>query len=934
MLKARSFCTFALAATLAFAPALPAWSAAPKLTDPLPVNPDLKRGKLPNGLTYYIEKNAKPANRVELRLVIKAGSVLEDDDQRGLAHFVEHMGFNGSRHFKKHELIAYLQSIGVRFGADLNASTSFDTTIYTLPVPTDKPGNLEQGFTVLEDWAHGMDLETQPIEDERNIILEEKRMRGGFPMRALEAQLPRLANGSRYQDRLPIGTEESIAHSKPEAVRRFYRDWYRPDLMAVVVVGDIDPAEAEGYIKRHFSSLKMPANPRPVPDFPLRPLTGQDAMVFVDKEAPASTIQLIYSTYRHPPVTTVGDFRRELVKRVFATLMSVRFNRLTQQEQPPFVFGASGESGLPFGFDQRAYVGLAMPGKGGVDVAIDALIQENQRARQFGFTEAELSEAKRNLVAGMEFAAKSRPTQESAAVLGAYVGNFLSGDGIPGIAKEVEYAHAFLPELTLDEVNAYARTVLPAAPPKLVIYTANSEKGQPVPSTQALLARVERAFKQEVAKREEKGLPSTVMTEKPVPGSIVEERQDAAVGLTYLTLSNGVKVVLKPADYNKDMVSMVGGRPGGAMLFPEADKNAMRWAAALAGAMGVSDFAPMDLKRILAGRTANAVATMTPYSDMLTGFSRTGDLETMLQLTYLTVTQPRRDPMLFRAFIANNSEAVRTSMASPDARFSDARLQTVFGGHPRITLQARPEDFEKLDLDHTMNLFESRMSSAKGMTFYLVGDFELAAIKPLLATYLGSLPVRDIPIEMRDPGIRQVPGVEQKSTLTLDFGGDMAYSRPENRAFRALVDVLNIRIVDELRERQKLIYAGNVAGGYELIPRAHYTLTFRLPTAPANVDKLRTALWAEIERLQVDGPSEDDLNKVKQAAVQQYRQASRQIFFWIGALYGAQLEGIEPAQILETEREINAVTAEQVRAAAKRFMNKQQYVEMVQKPET
>lgn len=919
--------------------------AAPELTELVPNNPNVKLGKLDNGLTYYIEKNAKPAQRVELRLVVRAGSVQEDDDQRGMAHLLEHMAFNGSKHFKKHELIAYLQSIGVRFGADLNASTGFDATIYMLPIPTDKPDNLEQGMTVLEDWAHGLTLTDKDIDDERQIVLQEKRMRSGYGQRSLEAMLPKLANGSRYQDRLPIGTEDSILHARPEAVRRFYADWYRPDLMAVIMVGDLDPVAAEGMIKRHFSGLKMPAKPRPHVSYAPAPLTRPDALVFLDKEAPSNNVQLYYATFGRKPPETVGDFRDVLVRQLFSQLMKMRFSRLTQLAEAPFLGGGAGESPVPFGVNQYGFTAAASVGKAGVNAAIDALVQENTRARQYGFPAADFDAARQNLLASYEYNANARATRDSAAVLGTYIRHFLAGGAIPGADKEHEYAKALVPAITLDEVNAYARSIIPAAPPKLVLYSAHANSvaaGQAAPTGAELLARAEAAARLAVAKADDKPLPANLMSYKPEPGSIVAHSEDQALGVTTLTLSNGVKVLLKPTDFSKDKVLMLAVRPGGLYALPEADKPSARFASAVQNAMGVGSYTPADLQRVLAGKAVAISAQLMPYADQVAGSSRTGDIESMLQLNYLSVTSPRRDENLFRSFVSRGAEAVRNRSAMPEMRFAEARMKTVYDNHPQLDLPPKPADFEALNLDRTLNLQRARMSSAKGMTYIFVGDFEIEKIKPLLATYVATLPVADLPLTFRDPGIRQVrgvvrqevkAGVEQKSQVVFDFGGDVEYNYAQSWPLGLLADVLNLRITDELREKQKLVYSGNASVRYEKTPRGAYGFAIMLPTSPQNVEKVEAAVWGEIERLQASGPAADDLNKVKQARLQSYRRALREDGYWLNHLRQGVLEERDPHEILKIEQRINDVTADDIKAAAQRFLDRKNYVEMVLKPE-
>lgn len=913
--------------------ALPA-SAAPAPTDPLPVNPQVRIGKLDNGLTYYIQKNAKPAQRAELRLVVNAGSILEDDDQRGAAHFVEHLAFNGSTHFRKQELGSYLQSIGMRPGADLNAFTGFDSTVYILPVPTDKPENFDKGLLVLEDWAQGVSMTDAAIEDERRIILEERRLRYGYVNRMRDATLPALANGARYKDRLAIGTEASISTNTPEALRRFYRDWYRPDLMAVIVTGDIDPDQTERMVRQRFGRLTMPASPRPRPHIAIPPLGAPDALVYTDREAPDSNLQLTWATYRRTPSATLGEYRDGLVRRLFAELMGMRMAR------QPVQSGFAGEMPMPFGTNQRMYAASAAVGPAGVHQAIDVLVGENQRVRQFGFSASEFDLAKRSFLARYEHQYMARDSRTSAAVAEDYQRHFLSGETIAGIEKEIEYVRSWVPGVTLDEVNAYARTAIPADGPRMLVYTTGTAGS--VPTGPQLLATVETAMNATRRMSVDKAVPAELAVQKPAAGAIVAQSEDKELGITRLVLSNGVKVVLKPTLFSRDSVQMSAVRPGGQMLFADADKDALRFATALNAVMGFGPHTMADLRRILTGKNINFSAGMGPYSDQISGSVNGTDLETLLQLNYLAMTAPRRDKPTFRAFVNTNAEQAASRAAVPEARFANARNQAVYGGHPRADTLARPEDYRGLDMNRALDLFRSRMGSAKGMTFIFVGDFSVEAIKPLLATWVATLPVGELALEYRDPGIRQVAGVvrrefragsEQKSLVSFDFGGDVTYSKEELMAFLTMVDVLNIRIRDALRDRHQLIYTGGASGRYGRIPHPQYALSIALPTAPQNVEKLETVLWAEIEALQAGGPAPVDLGKAKQAMLQTYRKSVQDNAYWKQRLEAAELEGNDPRDILTVEQRLDAVTAEQVRAAARRFLDKERYVEMVLKPE-
>eukprot|EP01030_Chromulinospumella_sphaerica_P014700 gene14700-14496_t len=496
--------SLALAATAAVAP--PAATAF-KLSDAIPVGPQVMLGKLANGLTYYVQKNARPENRLELRLVVKAGSMQEYDDQQGLAHFLEHMAFNGSTHFKRNELVSYLQSVGVKFGADLNASTSFNETIYILPLPTDKPEVVAQGFQVLEDWAHGLSLNDADIDSERGIVLEELRIGKGVDDRVNKVLLPKLFNGSQYARRLPIGQEAVLKTFKYEAIRRFYRDWYRPDLMAVVVVGDIEPARARALIEQHFGTMKNPPHARPHQYAKIPARTKPEEVVYTDKEIANNSVFIRYPVIPAPEGRTVGDYRNKLLENMVTTLLNMRLYELSQQAKPPYLQAGAGMNGIVHGY--RSFSAGALLGKDGVAPAIQALLQESQRARQFGFSEAELERAKKGMLRNYERMYNEREKSDSANYAAELIRNFLEQETIPGIEAEYRYAQALIPEMTLAELNAAARAQLPDGGSKLMVYTGSA--GSAAPQAGEMLALASAAEQRSVVAQQEKTVARQLM---------------------------------------------------------------------------------------------------------------------------------------------------------------------------------------------------------------------------------------------------------------------------------------------------------------------------------------------------------------------------------------------------------------------------------------
>ncbi|MEW6763464.1 MAG: insulinase family protein [Pseudomonadota bacterium] len=909
-----------------------------RLDAPIPVGPQVKVGKLANGLTYYIQKNARPERKLELRLVVKAGSILEDEDQRGLAHFVEHMAFNGSTNFRKHELVSYLQSIGVGFGADLNAYTSFDETVYILPIPTDKQENVSKAFQVLEDWAHGLSFDPETIDKERGIVLEELRLGKGASDRMSKQIMPAIFNGSRYAERLPIGTEDVLRNFTPDALKRFYRDWYRPDLMAVVVVGDIDPGQAEKLVKSHFAHLKnpQPSRQRAYAEIPARQST--EALVVTDQEATGNAVLIRYPVQKVEEAGTIRAYRDDLVQSLFAAMLNQRLQELSQLPEPPFMGASSSLGKLTPRY--RSYNASAALGPRGAEVALSALVEENERARRYGFGAAELDRMKKNLMRTYEQAWNERAKSDSGTYAAEYIRNFLQQEAIPGIDTEYRYVKELVPGITLDEVNAYARRTIPADSGKLVLYTGVTRPD--TPKGEQLLATVEAAQRAEVSRHDEKAVAARLMDKPPKAGAIVSQTHDKALGLTHLTFSNGVKVILKPTDFRNDQVMMSAARFGGQSLFGDQDILNARFANAIVASMGVRDFTPLDMRKILAGKAAQVNVGLANYTDVVVGASGATDIETMLQLTWLKFSGVRRDEDLFRSYVGKQAEQARNQTAQPGTRFGDAVMAALYNNHPRAPRSLTPEEYAQIDLDRSIDIFKQRFSSAKDLTFILVGSFDPAGIKPLLATYLGSLPTPDIPVAYRDVGLRPATGVvkrevksgtEPKSTISLTFTGQAEFTEAEQLRLSALLEVTNIRIIDVLREQMALIYGGGATGALSKIPYGNYSIGVTLPTGPENVDKVLATTFAEIKRLQTQGPDAADLEKVKSNWIQNHRRSLRENGYWLGHLQAALSEGTDPASILDVEKRVQALTADDIRLAAQRYFNERNYVQVVLNPE-
>lgn len=908
---------------------------------PLPLNPKVTTGKLENGITYYILPNSKPEKKVELRLVINAGSLNEDDAQLGLAHMSEHMAFNGTRNFKKNDIVSFLQDIGVGFGSDLNAYTSFDRTVYILPIPTDKPGNLEKGFKVLEDWAHQVTYLNEDIDNERAVILEESRLGKGAGDRMLQQWLPGYFNGSRYGKRLPIGRDSIIRNFPHDAIKNFYHDWYRPDLMAVVVVGDITKEKAEQMVRAHFGTIKPVADPRkaPVTDFPAYKEDG--AIVVTDKEATSYQLQVNYPAFTSTSLVTYGDYRTNVIRSLFTNMFNNRFREIAQKPNPPFLF-ASGdfESGVRGyrQFNMSASTGTENPLK-----ALDVLIAEAERVKQFGFTESELERSKKNMLANYESAYKDRDKTESINLVDEYITYYLEGTAVPGIEWEYQYIQKIMPSITLKDVNDLTSVIKGEQKKYYIITGPENPSGFKLASSSELLAAASKAGTQTVTAYEEKAVAKELLKKAPVAGRVTSKKTDKVTGTTELTLSNGLTVILKPTDFKDDEVVFNASRFGGTSNYPLKDLYSARYAGAVQAAMGYGEFTPPDLQKALSGKKIGAGGQITDTRDNYVGNSTVKDMETMFQLLYLKVTSPRLDTALFSSFIKKQKSATAMTMANPQAAFVDTLGKFVYNNNPMGPLSVpKPADFDKIDLYRSQQIFKERMSDATGMVFVIAGSFKEEQIIPLLEKYVASLPVSGKKSSYVDQKVRPVKGnksfnfnkgKEQKSIVVQLFSGEVPYSEDLDLKASAMTEALNIRIIEEIREKRQAIYGGGMQGGLTKEPYSNYQFITFLPTGPEKIDTILTAMRDEIKSLQDKGPSKEVLDKVKKQWLESHREQIKDNNAWVSNLMATKLEKSNIDRFINYETYVNKLTPEDVRSAAKQLLTTASMITAVQMPE-
>ncbi|HWC54089.1 MAG TPA: insulinase family protein, partial [Chitinophagaceae bacterium] len=910
------------------------------LQKPLPTDPNVKIGRLPNGLTYYIEKNAKPEKKMELRLVVNAGSILEDPDQQGLAHFMEHMNFNGSKHFPKNELVDYLQKVGVKFGADLNAYTSFDETVYILPISTDDPDIVEKGFTVLEDWAGNNLLDKNEINKERGVVLEESRLSKGAQQRMLRQYFPKLFNGSKYATRLPIGKDSILKTFQPATLERFYKQWYRPDLMAVIVVGDIDPALAEKEIKNHFSGFKNPANEKPRPAITaIKTRTKPEAMVLTDDEATNTILQVFDYITPSKKIKTWADYRESVKKELMNDLINVRLEELTQKEKPPFAFGYTGIDQFIRGYD--AFISAAVLGDNTTEEAINALMAETERARKFGFLADELERAKASILNAAEQAAEEKNKTLSSTLVSSYINNFLEGEPIPGAENRYKFLKQILPGITLKEINDVVAK-MPAPTNAFALVTAPTGVKGKLPTDAALENEIVTATKQTVKPYEEKAIAKNLMDETGAGGKVVSETKDEKIGTTDLTLSNGVTITLKPTTFKNDEIQMDAWRWGGWQKFPLEDKDNAKHAAELVSAMGVKDMSPTDLQKFLSGKTVEVNPYLNDFEEGIQGSSSVKDFETFLQLVNLYFTQPRQDQGLFNSFVTKQKSMMQFLKGNPQYYYQDTLMKILYNNSPWTNPLPTASEFEDLNSDKVMSIYKQVFGNADGMHFTFVGNIDPEKAKPLFEKYLGSLPASKEEHAFKDNGARPVKGVveadikkgkESQSVISIYWTGETDYNREQNLAFRALIDALNIKIVEKLREDMSGMYSGGLSGSVQKRPYVHYAITASIPCGPENVDKLSTALFDIIKNAQQNGIDQKDLDKVKETLKKQYKVNIQSNDAWLTNLSNAFIDQTNPENILDYEQKVDALTVQDLQKAAQKFFDMNNYVMAVLYPE-
>jgi len=905
-------------------------------TKPLKLDESVRTGVLKNGMTYFIKNNQKPENEVILRLVVKAGSILETEKQLGLAHFMEHMNFNGTKNFPKNELVDYLQSIGVKFGNDLNAYTSFDETVYFLPIPLDDPDNLPKAMDIMEDWAFNATLEPEEIDKERGVVLEELRLGLGASERMRKEYFDKLLYKSKYAERLPIGKKEIIENFEYQDLIDYYEAWYRPDLMAFIAVGDIDVDNMEKDIKKRFSKYKNPKNAQERKEFGVPDHEETFVAVATDKEATSAQVSIYYKNpEERQPNTTYKTAEANLESQLFSTMLNNRLRELSNAPNPPFTYGYSYYGNI-VNDKKMAFTSFAVPTNNDQLGALEVLLRENARVKKYGFTTSEFGRAKKEILTRLESQFKEKDKTESGRYVSQLQSQFTSGDIYTGIEWRYNFTKETLPNIQLSDINAMIDKYI-RDESRVVVFTGPEYKDKSQkPTEEQILAIVNNDF-EDVEAYQETEMSESLVRETLPKGSIVSENQNDKLGTTTLTLSNGAQVTYKKTDFKEDEILFRAVSFGGSNMFDDETYNKVRWAMNGLSEAGYSGLDKNEISKFTSDKIASLNFSLSSTSERFRGQAAPKDLEYMMQMLQAYFTDLNYNEEAFKGYKAKQQAFMGNMMASPRFYFLDKTFGFLNEGNPRWGgILPDDEDWANTDYELAYKKYNERFSNAADFHFFFVGNVDEKSIRDLSEKYIAALPSNpNKKEEVVDLGFRQkkgdfkkifYKGNDPKSQVRISFYGETEYDKKEAMAMDALGEVLSIKLIENLREGESGVYGAGANGGMNKRPYGSYNFSIQFPCGPENAESLADAALAELQKIIDNGPTQVDLDKYKKAQKVDYDENLEKNSWWIGQMTSAYYNEMSPERALTYMDRVNAVTAEEVQTVAKKYLSGDKYI--------
>lgn len=902
----------------------------------IPVDPNVRIGKLDNGLTYYIRHNAWPAKQAEFYIAQRVGSILEEENQRGLAHFLEHMCFNGTTHFPDNTLREYLESIGVKFGADLNAYTSVDETVYNISrVPVIREGIIDSCLLILHDWANDLTLDGKEIDKERGVIHEEWRSRTGAMMRMYEQVFPQLFPNSKYGVRLPIGIMEVVDNFPHQALRDYYEKWYRPDLQGIIVVGDVDVDQIEKKIKALFGPIKMPANPA---ERTFEEVADNDAPIFSvakDREQQRSMFQIFFKHDAVKPEqkNTIDYLIQNYAISMISTMLNTRLEELSQKADAPFLAAGVGDGDFILAKTKAAFYAVGLTKDDAILTGMEAIYREVLRAQQFGFTASEYERTRADYLSGLEQSYNERNKTKSSSYVNEYVRHFLDNEPIPGIENEYALMTQYAPMIPLEVMNMAIKQLVTDKNMVVAVFCPEKE-GMTYP-TEAQLADVLAKVKAEkLTAYEDKVSNEPLISQEPKAGKIVKTEK-GMYGSTIWTLSNGVKVVIKKTDFKADQITMNALSRGGTSLFDDKDALQIQYLNSVSGLGGLGNFSAIDLGKALAGKVASASSYVGTLSEGINGSCSPKYFETMMQLTYLSFTAPRMDQEAFTSFITRTKSQLKNQALNPMKALQDSVTIMMYGKHPRV-LNVKEEMMDQVNYARIMEMYKDRFADASDFTFFLVGNIDEEAIKPYVCKYLASLPNIKRKEDFIDRKVDIRKGVHinhftrqmetAKSTVFMYYSGNMAYNLKNNLMMDMFEQLMDILYTKTVREEAGGTYGVHSSGSIEKYPKETFGFNIIFETDPARLEEMIKLIKEGADQFIKEGPLAEDLSKVKEFMLKQHEANQKENSYWMSRLTNYYWEGLDADT--DYVKTVNSITAEDLKAFAKSLFEQNNEIEV------
>ena len=895
----------------------------------IPVDPQVRIGKLDNGLTYYIRHNEEPKGQAHFYIAQKVGSILEEDNQRGLAHFLEHMCFNGTEHFPGNGVIKYLESIGVQFGGDLNAYTSIDETVYNIDnVPVTVPGAIDSCLWILHDWADGLLLEGEDIDKERGVIHEEWRSRQNAQMRMYEQILPVIYPNNKYAYRMPIGLMEVVDNFPYQALRDYYEKWYRPDQQGIVVVGDIDVDQIEAKIKDIFGTIAKPVNPAERYYVPVENNTEPIIAIAKDKEQPYS---MAYIFKKHEPIpdemkSSLTYLVMDYAFNVADIMVNQRLSEIMMQPEPPFMQAAIQDDDFFISKTEKAYLGLAVTADDGLLNGLTTVYREMLRIARNGFTASEYERAKQEYLTQLENAFNEREKTKSINYCNQYVRHFIDNEPIPGIENEYALINQLAPSVPVEAVNQLVAQLMAEDGNLVVVCMLPDKEGLDIPSEQEIAKALAAVEAEDIAPYEDSVSDEPLIANPPVGGSIVKSAP-AKFGYTKYTLSNGVSFYVKPTDFKADQIQMRAFSHGGLSLYPESDIINMAAADEVFGVGGLGKFSSTELSKVLAGKQVSVNANISNLGESLSGSTTPKDFETMMQLIYLCFTDRREDNDAFLSYSSRLYASLANQEMQPMSALQDSLTKVLYNGHPRAH-RLKAADVEKIDYSRIMQIARERFANAADFNFVFTGNFDEQTMLPLVAQYLGALPTTSQREKFVDNKIDIVKGRKENvfskkmetpmATVVMLASGKGKYNLKNELAVDIAGQALDIIFTEEIREKEGGTYGVQVVTDFTDKPKPVEILQIIYQTDPDKYEKLNARILEIVDEFCKTGPSEVILAKVKEYLLKNYDENQRNNSYFSSVLR----EYIESGIDADTQyrKTVESITSADVAKAVKKLI--------------